>query len=265
MIRPDFIAPVFEAVRKAADEIMAVYENDFSVQLKEDKSPVTKADLLSSEILFDVLTKTNITVVSEESKIPDYARRTLEEYIWLVDPLDGTKEFIKRNGEFCINIALIQNQQPIFGLIADPVNQKILYGGISTGIFCQSLQEKKIFSPDFIVRPKNNQKSRGLIFSRSHFTNEVSVLVNKLEERYGLLRLIKKGSALKFFNLVEGDAHFYPRMAPTMEWDIAAGDAIYRAVGGEVLDFTNFEPIRYNKEDLRNPNFIAKPANLKID
>ena len=265
MIRPDFIAPVFDAVRQAAAQIMTVYENDFSVELKEDKSPVTQADLVSSEILFNVLIKTNITVVSEESKIPEFANRIREEYIWLVDPLDGTKEFIKRNGEFCINIALIQNQQPIFGIIADPVNQKILYGGLSTGIFCQSLHEKKIFSTDFLLQPKPLPKSRGLIFSRSHFTHEVSALVNKLEERYGTLRLIKKGSALKFFNLVEGDAHFYPRMAPTMEWDIAAGDAIYRAVGGEVLDFTNFEPIRYNKADLRNPNFIAKPANLKID
>ncbi|MBK6525424.1 MAG: hypothetical protein IPG07_07650 [Crocinitomicaceae bacterium] len=107
-------------------------------------------------------------------------------------------------------------------------------------------------------------KSKGLIFSRSHFTRGVSNLINRLEERYGTLSLIKKGSALKFFDLVQGKADFYPRMAPTMEWDIAAGDAIYRAVGGEVLDFTNFAPLQYNKIDLMNPNFIAKPKALNI-
>lgn len=149
-------------------------------------------------------------------------------------------------------------------MIASPTSGQIMYGGLNLGAFLIPANEKKWDQSKFRIQRLKEKKSKGLIFSRSHFTPRVSTLINKLEERYGTLNLIKKGSALKFMDLVQGKVDFYPRMAPTMEWDIAAGQAIYEAVGGEVIDFTNFESLTYNKADLMNPNFIAKPKALNI-
>lgn len=259
-----FIDELLEALYHASDEIMNVYQSDFVSERKEDHTPVTKADKISSEIICNFLKNTNIPIVSEEEKKPDYEVRSRHEYIWLVDPLDGTKEFIRKNGEFSINIALVKNGQPVFGLIASPVSKEILLGGQETGVYKLPYGSKHFFDTQFRITRLAEKKSRGLIFSRSHFTPEVSQFISKLEERFGPLHLIKKGSALKFFDLVTGHADFYPRTAPTMEWDIAAGDAIYRGVGGEVLNFTTFEPLRYNKPNLVNPHFIAKPVSLRI-
>ena len=264
-ITTDLIAMILESVYDASDEIMKVYKTNFVSEQKADHSPVTKADKISSEIICRKLENTGVLIISEEEKKPDFSIRSTAEFIWLVDPLDGTKEFIRKNGEFCINIGLVQNGEPVFGLIASPVKKEIIFGGIQTGVFRIPYHEKKIMDPTFKVNRLREKKSRGLIFSRSHFTPEVSTLISKLEERYGALTLIKKGSALKFFDLVSGTVDFYPRTAPTMEWDIAAGDAIYRAVGGEVLDFSTFETLKYNKPILVNPNFIAKPASLRIN
>jgi 3'(2'), 5'-bisphosphate nucleotidase len=263
-ITHDLIEHLLVAVRKASDEILKVYQTDFKVELKDDRSPVTKADKISGEILSRALEQTKVMIISEEESKPTLEARQQEKSIWLVDPLDGTKEFIRKNDEFCINLGLIENGEPVFGMIVSPTSRKVIYGGPSLGAFLIPLDENKWDHTKYSIQRLRDKKSKGLIFSRSHFTPGVSNLINRLEERYGTLSLIKKGSALKFFDLVQGKADFYPRMAPTMEWDIAAGDAIYRAVGGEVLDFTNFEPLQYNKIDLMNPNFIAKPKALNI-
>jgi 3'(2'), 5'-bisphosphate nucleotidase len=264
-INNDLIAMLLQSVYDASDEIMKVYKTNFIAEEKADHTPVTKADKRSSETICKYLESTNTLIVSEEEKKPDYKLRAQSEYIWLVDPLDGTKEFIRKNGEFCINIALVKNGEAVFGMIASPVKKEIIFGGTGYGVFHIPYHEKKFMDTAFAVNRLREKKSRGLIFSRSHFTPSVSSLIAKLEERYGALTLIRKGSALKFFDLVTGTVDFYPRMAPTMEWDIAAGHAIYRAVGGEVVDFTNFESLIYNKADLVNPAFIAKPASLRIN
>jgi 3'(2'), 5'-bisphosphate nucleotidase len=260
-----WIPILLDAVYHASEKIMTVYHGNFEVELKDDRSPVTLADKLSSRVITEKLMKTGIPVLSEEENKPAFEKRKHYDRIWLVDPLDGTKEFIRRNDEFCINIALVEKGEPVFGMIANPITRHIIFGGLSTGAFYIPYQAKKYMDEEFRLRKISNRKQKGLVYSRSHFTPGVSKLIIELEKMYGPLEVIKKGSALKFFDLVLGKAHFYPRMAPTMEWDIAAGDAIYRAVGGEVVDFTNFETLKYNKANLVNPNFIARPVALSLN
>ncbi len=260
----DWLNIILEAIYKASDVILEVYAGDFHIHIKDDRSPVTIADTQSSIILVDALKKTNIMVISEEEEKPGYDKRKKENRIWLVDPLDGTKEFIHKNDEFCINIALIEDHKPVFGLIADPIKRKIIFGNKNMGVYYMDYHDKNPFREENHISKQNLKKPYGLVYSRSHFSPRISSLFNWLENEYGNIKIIKKGSALKFFDLAMNRAVFYPRMAPTMEWDIAAGQAIFEALGGEVLDFTNFEPLRYNKQSLYNPHFIAKRKELSI-
>lgn len=264
-MRKEWIQILLDAVYEASEKIISIYHTNFDVELKDDRSPVTLADKESSQIILKHLIKTKILIISEEELKPTYEKRKNLEYIWLVDPLDGTREFVRKNGEFCINIALIKNNKPIFGMIASPTEQKIIFGGQKFGAFYINYFEQKYLDKKFKIKPITAKKKKGLVYSRSHFTPGVSTLINQLENKYGTLEITKKGSALKFFDLVLNDAQFYPRMAPTMEWDIAAGQAIYESIGGEVLNFTNFEALVYNKTSLINPNFIAKPKDLSIN
>jgi len=261
----DLVELMLQSVYDASEQIMKVYETEFTSEKKSDHTPVTIADKNSSKVICKKLSQTNILIISEEEKIPEDSIRLSAKQILLIDPLDGTKEFIRKNGEFSINIGLVENQVPVFGMIASPVKREIIFGGPSYGVFQIPYFEKKFTDTKFKIKRLREKKSRGLIFSRSHFTPDVNSLITKLEERYGALKLIRKGSALKFFDLANGKVDFYPRMAPTMEWDIAAGHAIYQGVGGDVLDFTTFDPLIYNKPNLKNPPFIAKPAGLRID
>ena len=260
-----WIPILLEAIYAASEKILAVYRSNFEVVLKDDRSPVTLADKLSSQVITERLLKTGIPVLSEEESKPSYEQRKKFPKIWLVDPLDGTKEFIRKNDEFCINIALIEKGEAVFGMIASPTAGRIIFGGPSIGVYHIPFGAKDFTAEKYRIRSIKNPKTKGLIYSRSHFTPGVSKLIIQLEKEYGPLNVIKKGSALKFFDLVLGSAHFYPRMAPTMEWDIAAGHAIYKTIGGEVVDFTNFESLTYNKASLVNPNFIAKPADLHLN
>lgn len=264
-MRKEWIQILLEAVYEASEKIMSIYQTNFDVEIKDDRSPVTLADKESSQIILKHLAKTEILIISEEEIKPSFEKRKNAEFVWLVDPLDGTYEFVKKNGEFCINIALIKNNKAVFGLIASPTTKKIIFGGKKFGAFYIDYCEKKFLDEKFAVKALTDKKKKGLVYSRSHFTPGVSKLINQLEKKYGTLEITKKGSALKFFDLVLNEAHFYPRMAPTMEWDIAAGQAIYESIGGEVLDFTNFESLVYNKANLLNPNFIAKPKALSLN
>lgn len=260
-----WIKILLDAVYNASAKILEVYRSDFDVELKDDRSPVTRADKLSSEVITTQLAQTGIPVLSEEEIRPGFEKRKTYPRIWLVDPLDGTKEFIRRNDEFCINIALIENGEPVFGMIASPTAGQVIFGGNETGAYHIPYHTSDFLSDQYRIGLLTDRPTKGLVYSRSHFTPGVSNLIIQLEKQYGTLEITKKGSALKFFDLVLGQAHFYPRMAPTMEWDIAAGHAIYRAVGGEVVDFTNFESLTYNKASLFNPNFIAKPIHLSLN
>ncbi len=260
-MKHEWIQIAVEAAEKAAEAIMTIYDTDFEVRLKDDKSPVTTADQASSDILIAALNKTNLPIISEEEAQPPFEERSKASYVWIVDPLDGTKEFIRKNGEFCICIALVKNGIPYFGLIAAPVAQKIMLGSKEMGTFYFDFGEKDYLNKRFQLPTVMGQEVSTVAYSRSHLSNATKQFLNDIEAGHEF-SFIRKGSALKFLDLALNHAQLYPRTAPTMEWDIAAGHAIYEGVGGEVLDFTTFEPLKYNKENLYNPYFIAKPAQI---
>lgn len=237
---------------------MKIYEGEFDADFKTDGSPVTAADLASSDIINKILSETNIPVTSEETTHEDYSVRKNWVRSWCVDPLDGTKEFVKRNGEFCINIALIDNQRPIFGLIASPVNDEVIFGGKELGVYFCNLSEwqnseswKKITPAEKVNEPLV------VASSRSHHSGPVLQYLNELKAVSSEIHFLKMGSALKFFSLADGTADTYPRFAPTMEWDIAAGQAILEALGGQVVHAETGHSLLYNKDNLKNPYFIA--------
>jgi len=262
-INSNWLTTAIIAAQKASEAIAQIYRTDFSVELKKDQSPVTIADKTSSQIILEHLKETGIPIISEEEAIPPYHKRKQEDWIWVVDPLDGTREFIRRNDEFCVCIALIYRHQPVFGLIADPVKKKTLAGGMQIGAFHFPLNINGLGSSEYQLKDVRPNTKKIIAHSRSHLSSQTQEIIETIQLHHGVVDYIKKGSALKFVDLCLGNADFYPRMAPTMEWDIAAGDAIYRSIGGEVLDFAKFESLKYNKEDLYNPYFIAKNTQLK--
>jgi 3'(2'), 5'-bisphosphate nucleotidase len=252
-----------QAAIDASHEIMRVYQDDFSNVLKSDGSPVTEADLAASTIISSYLEKTNIPILGEETVHQSFEERKSWLLNWCVDPLDGTKEFIKRNGEFAVNIALIENQNPIFGLIASPVRQEILMGGKEMGAFMLRFEDiqfpekwTKITAEEVINSPLV------LTSSRSHHSGISLDFVNQLKANFGEIEFITRGSSMKFFDLALGKADVYPRFAPTMEWDIASGQAILESLGGCVIDAHTKLPLKYNRENITNPHFIAKTASF---
>jgi 3'(2'), 5'-bisphosphate nucleotidase len=253
------------AAIKASEAIMEIYATDFSTHLKGDGSPVTLADLTSSDIISSYLEPTSIPITGEETLKKPYSDRKEWEECWCVDPLDGTKEFVRKNGEFVVSIGLIKKQQPHFGVIASPVSRRIIIGGEDVGAF--------IFSFDDFEHPEKWKKLAQIstinspvvvISSRSHYSGNLLSIIQSIENTHGAVAPARMGSALKFFDLVQGKADVYPRLAPTMEWDIVAGHAIYKAVGGDVLNLDTNKPLTYNKESLFNPFFIASKKIMKL-
>ena len=248
---------------EASKAIMKIYSKDFESFTKEDGSPLTKADLASTEIIHKFLDPLGIPITGEESKNSNYLERKTWKHSWCVDPLDGTKEFIKKNGEFAVNIAYLEGQSSVFGIIASPVQEKILFGGIKTGVFESTFDDIHTPLNWKKIEGKNNlEKKVVLIGSRSHGTGPLDTLVSELKNHFEEIEFISKGSSLKFFDLSKGEANIYPRFAPTMEWDIAAGQAIIEALGGEIINQENMRPLKYNKENLLNPFFVVKTSAL---
>lgn len=228
-----------EAARKAGRAIMEVYSQPFEVYTKDDDSPVTQADLRASNIIKERLRKTGLPFVSEEDLPPD--RSCFGRY-WLVDPLDGTAEFVKRNGEFTVNIALIDHKRPVLGVIYAPVTEQLW-----TSENEMVRPSKKIKLPVFTV-----------LVSRSHRTPEVDAYINNvLRPQHPDLVIDSQGSSLKFARLVDGTADVYVCYSKTKEWDTAAADAILTAAGGKVLKISDGLPLEYDKEDYPNPPFVA--------
>lgn len=256
---PDILAAVY----RASEEIMDIYKEDFDVELKNDQSPVTEADKKSNNILYKELVKTGVLTISEEEAIPDFETRQ-NKMVWLLDPLDGTKEFVKKSGEFCICIALIEDGNPVFGLIASPINEKVIIGGVHIKPAIIPYGKIDFENPSYRVDQVNQNDFDCIIYSRTQITPKIDDFVKQQSAKYGHIKRIKKGSAIKFFDLMSGKANVYLRLWPTMEWDIAAGHAIFNSVGGEILDFTTFTPLTYNKKSLENPHFIAKPQGLEL-
>ena len=253
-LKKEHIAAIHAAIH-ASNSILQIYQHSFNVNHKSDGSPITDADCSSSEIISEALVNTAIPIINEENEAAPYSLRKTWDTCWCVDPLDGTKEFVKKNGQFAVNIALIENNRPVFGVISHPVEQRILYGGIGYGVFIADFNgldsAAEIVKSNFPA-PKSNLT---MIASSSHHNKLISDFAGNNKNL--ISQFIQKGSALKFFDLALNKAQIYPRFAPTMEWDIAAGHAILEALGGGVFDINTKAPLIYNKEILTNPSFIA--------
>lgn len=260
------IEHIFPVLIEASEAIMSIYQTPFEVETKADHSPVTIADKTSSKIILRGLEPLNIPIISEEEEKPAYEDRKNEEYLWLVDPLDGTKEFIAKNNQFCICIALIHQGKSVLGFIADPTKKRICFGGEGLdSVYITPFNAQNIFDKSYQTNnlPINNPMV--LAHSNHQFSGSVLKTVRLLEKHWGKMNVLRKGSALKFIDLAEGKADLYLRLAPTMEWDIAAGQAIFNQLGGEVMHFHTHQPLRYNKPQLKNPYFIALRAELRTD
>jgi len=250
----DKILTIAEEAGKATLEI---YNREFRIEEKEDRSPLTEADKKSNEIILDGLSKqySDIPFISEETKQTSYAERRLWNHFWLIDPLDGTKEFIKKNGEFTINIALIKGQTPILGVIYVPVKDIFYYAQQGVGSF----KIEHGSGPIPIKASKENSKERLIVVgSRSHGGEALNNYLDKKRKEYNEVQLISSGSSLKFCLVAEGTADIYPRTGPTYEWDTAAGHAVVLESGKSVYDFESSKPLLYNKDNLLNGWFIVR-------
>ena len=254
-------AVVLEILDEASREILEVYErDDFGVEHKEDDSPLTEADRRANEVIVARLTERypDIPVLSEESREVPYADRSGWERFWLVDPVDGTKEFIKRNGEFTVNIALVENGVPIFGGVARPTEGVIFFGGPELGAFLRE-KDGKVVTLDQSARPHFRELDKiTVVASRSHLTQEVTDLVEDLRGKGKEVEFLSAGSSLKLCLVAEGKADVYPRFGPTMEWDTGAAHAVVLGAGRQVNIAETGEPLVYNKENLLNPWFIVE-------
>ncbi len=265
--------------RDAGRAILEVYDTDFGVTYKNDRSPLTLADRRAHELIFDQLgglslsacgSRAGVPVLSEEGGHVPYHERKGWDFFWLVDPLDGTREFIKRNGEFTVNIALIHGGRPVVGVVYIPVKGLFYYAMEGIGSYKLAGGEAAVESPsmDDLLRrslklplnqPDRRDRPDGLtiVGSRSHKTRELEDYLEVLKSRCGKVEFIPAGSSLKFCLVAEGNADIYPRFGPTMEWDTAAGQALVEQAGGRLIAIDSGVSMGYNKRELVNPGFIA--------
>ena len=248
MLSNEIINSIINILELANQEILKIYKKDFKIDYKDDKSPLTEADLLSNKIICDYLKTLNIPIISEENKQISYENRKDWDICFLVDPIDGTKEFIKKNGQFTTNVGLIKNGKPIFGFVGIPVEQKIYYGGENYGCFYYDYKNNLTCE----IKPKINKPIK-IVASNSHLNDQTRNFLKK----YPDAEIVNYGSSIKIIKLASGEADLYPRLAPTMEWDTGAADAILRGVGGSLINIDNSKPLDYNKENLLNPYFIG--------
>jgi 3'(2'), 5'-bisphosphate nucleotidase len=256
------------AAIEAGKAILKVYNSPDKVEIqnKQDNSPLTLADIASNDIINSYLSQTNYPTISEENKQLDFALRKDWETCWMVDPLDGTKEFIKRNGEFTVNIALIKKGAPVLGIIYVPVTRELYYADVEQNVSYKtmvaedhSLKGELFLDKDRIFPSGSANKTVRVVGSRSHMNQDTLDYISNLEKQNKETDIVSKGSSLKFCLVAEGRAEVYPRFAPTMEWDTAAGHAICKAVGLKVTAQDTKQELRYNKENLLNPYFLVTP------
>jgi len=276
VLNEDEVQALLDLIRRAGEEILKIYfrqQADWKVSLKEDQTPITEADRLANAIINEGLKKLfpDIPIISEENSEIPYDLRRKYEYCWLLDPLDGTKEFLKQNGEFTVNLALIQQGMPVAGFISVPV-KGLFYSAVKgQGAFKIEIgEQREADRSERQIKPikqGNKLQLRAAQFSmddagltvlasRSHFDSETRKFIESLNQP----RLESRGSSLKFMMLAEGRGHLYPRLGRTMEWDTAAGQAILEEAGGQVVEFSSRWPLHYNKESLVNPPFLATGA-----
>lgn len=245
-------------VREAGEAVMRVYSREFTVEEKEDRSPLTEADRRSNEILVAGLRLQfpGIPLITEEDKAGAYDERSEWRTLWLIDPLDGTKEFINRNGEFTINVALVHDGAPVLGVVYQPVDDRMFHADHREGAWvverdgdARRLEAGLHYSELDVVR---------VVASRSHRTPEVDKFISGLETDGKQVEVSSCGSSLKICNVAAGKADVYPRFGPTMEWDTAAAHAVARFAGRNVVDHATRDPLVYNKPDLHNPWFLVE-------
>jgi 3'(2'), 5'-bisphosphate nucleotidase len=277
------------AAKKAGDEILEVYDGEIDVTYKEDNSPLTLADERAHGTILRILPsfpKNDIPILSEEGKDIPYEQRAEWQYLWLVDPLDGTKEFVKRRDEFTVNIALIEKNRPVVGVVFLPAVGSLYFAAEGLGSYKLEKVEtvahllddagnssEKTFDLRVVVEGALRLPSRqaagrppnqvNLVGSRSHGTEALADFVEKMQDNYDKVGFIPAGSALKFCLVAEGKADLYPRFGPTMEWDTAAGHCVVEQSGGAVVRMNQKTPLAYNKKDLHNPHFICLGRSFK--
>lgn len=251
-----------KAAIAGGDEILKIYQlDDFGVEIKHDNSPVTLADKASSKAINSYLNQTNIPVLSEEDEHTAFPIRKHWNKLWVVDPLDGTKEFIKKNDEFAVNIALVEDKKPVFGIIYIPTTEELFVGGKTIGAF--KFLKKEVELPNFNFKnstqlPTQVNKNKYIVTgSRSHNSTETEDFVKDLKADHKNIEYVKVGSSIKFCRLAEGKIDLYPRFQLCMEWDTASGHAILQGIGKEVVTIADKTPLVYNKESLYSPFFIA--------
>ena len=278
-----FLPPALAAASQAGKKILQVYHGDIDVTYKEDDSPLTVADKQAHQTIVHFLSSvanTNIPILSEEGKDIPYKERTDWEYFWLVDPLDGTKEFIQRRDEFTVNIALIEKTRPIAGIVYPPALGSLYLAAEGLGSF--KFEDVKVVDQAFLDQQgslggmpglqdlielaielpfqrigKRYTDRLNLVGSRLHGTEDLADFVDKMKQEYRDVGFVSAGSALKFCLIAEGSADVYPRFGPTMEWDTAAGQCVVEQSGGTVLSMKEKRPLAYNKQDLHNPHFVC--------
>jgi 3'(2'), 5'-bisphosphate nucleotidase len=235
---------------KAGAAVMDIYRKEFDVEYKDDKSPLTQADKKSNEIICQELTNLypNIPIMSEENQQVEYEIRKNWEYYWCIDPIDGTKEFIKKNDEFTVNIALIYKNIPVLGVVYAPALDEMYYAKQNEGAF-----KNGQLLP--LLMNTNTKEKLTVVASKSHLSPQTQDFIDNLDTKE--ITQVSRGSSLKLCMVAEGSADIYPRLAPTMEWDTAAADAIVRESGKMSYQYNTDKPIEYNKKNLLNPWFIV--------
>lgn len=260
MSRKETLNELCHIAKLAGQEILRIYmdSKDVEIERKSDSSPLTIADKASNDIICMGLENIDpyYPIISEENKQIAYAERKDYEYAWMVDPLDGTKEFIKRNGEFTVNIALIHKNRSIMGVVYVPVEDKCYYAAEGEGAFL--IDKDGVVSQLHCNKFKMDDEGIRVVASRSHLNPETEAFMGQLKQP----ETVAKGSSLKFLVLASGGAELYPRLAPTMEWDTAAAHIILEEAGGSVVQYGTKDSLVYNKENLLNPHFLAS-ARLK--
>lgn len=267
----EMLVLALNAALDAGKSIRMVYDGNMEIEEKADGSPLTLADRLANGIICKQLETTGIPIISEENKAINYDQRKAWSQFWLVDPLDGTKEFISRNGEFTVNIALIRDGEPVLGVLTAPALHQAWFA--AEGMAAHKMHDTRLFEENdkALITAENTlthssklsaskpgkQKEVTVSVSRSHLDDKTRALVRKMSEHDPNVKMFPKGSSIKFCDLAEGKSLFYPRFTPCYEWDTAAGHAILKASGGEIINLESKEALRYNKPELKSPPFVA--------
>jgi len=262
MTREQLLLTAIKAAIEAGKEIFTVYNTDFEVEQKADFSPLTEADKKAHNKIMELLAPTNLPVLSEEGKTIPYVERKNWRQFWMVDPLDGTKEFVKKNGEFTVNIALIENGKATLGVIYVPVTKELYFSNEKAYKCTVNHKEietlEKLIASSLSLPLAHERNNYVVVASRSHMSVETEEFISQQKKTHQEVDLLSKGSSLKLCMVAEGSADSYPRFAPTMEWDTAAGQAIAEASECKVIDFTTQRELAYNKENLLNNWFLVE-------